>query len=86
MLRGLHPIHYHNHASAIISQELCVVQRVAEKGEAPVIIEVKARIGRIWSRYIKLEFMQRKNTIIDTVHNLNWLTESVELTKDIKRS
>ena len=30
--------------------------------------------------------MPRKNTIIDTVHNLNWLTESVEFTKDIKRS
>ena len=28
--------------------------------------------------------MQRKNTIIDTVHNLNWQTESVEFTKDIK--
>ena len=66
---------------------LCVVQGVALKGEAPVVIEDKARIGRIWSRYIKLEFMQRKNTIIDTVvHNLNWLTESVEFTKDIKRS
>ena len=31
--------------------------------------------------------MQRKNTIIDIVaDNLNWLTESVEFTKDIKQS
>ena len=29
--------------------------------------------------------MQRRNTI-DTVHNLNWLTDSFEKTKDIKRS
>ena len=76
--RGLHPIHEGNHASAITSQELCVVQRVAEKGETPVVIEVKARIGRKWSRYVWLKFMQKQLIKFDTVHTLNGLTEPAE--------
>ena len=58
--------------------QLNVVQRVAEKGETPVVIEVKARIGRKWFRYVWLKFMQRKFIKFDTVHTLNGLTKPAE--------
>ena len=72
--RGLHPIHQGNHASAITSQELCFVQRVAEKGEAPVVVVDKARK----LRYVWLKFMQSKLMKFDIVHTLNELTKPAE--------
>ena len=45
-----------------------------DKGKTPVVIEGKARIGRIWSRYIWLKFMHRNKVLAP--HTLNKLNQN----------